>query len=100
QTFVTSALDQSAQCATAFRHSPGSLSICVAGFSYASFDKRKNLSLQNLDRAHFASIRVSPCLAHHAATRSKDFEIGSETLRRHSSLRGFRRQSRKAHNTH
>ena len=77
-------LDQSAQCATAFRHSRASLSICVAGFSRASFGKRKNLSLQNLDRAHFASIRVSPCLAHRAATRFKDFEISSKTFRRNS----------------
>ena len=37
-------------------HSRASLSIRVEGFSRASFGKRKNLSLQNLDRAHFASV--------------------------------------------
>ncbi len=69
---------------TAFRHSRASLSICVAGFSRAFFGKRKNLSLQNLELAHLASIRVQPCLAHRAATRFKDFEISGETVRRNS----------------
>ena len=43
-------MDQSPQCTIAFRHSRTSLSICVEGFSCASFGKRKNLPLQNLDR--------------------------------------------------
>jgi tRNA pseudouridine(38-40) synthase len=46
--------------------------------------KGKDLSLSNLDRADVASIRISPCLAHRAASRFKDFEISGETLRRNS----------------
>src|SRR5204862_2463385 len=75
---INRALEGSAQCIVAPGNPHSSLQLCVAEFPCASFRKRKNLSLQNLDCFSAAALRIWARLACYAFPRSRTSEEGGQ----------------------